>query len=73
MQGTKLLGVVLLAIGLLAVAYGGFTYTKDTDHVKLGPIEIEVKDKERVNVPLWAGVLVAVAGGVLLATGGKRS
>jgi hypothetical protein len=73
MQGTKLLGAVLLALGILAVAYGGFTYTKDTDNVKLGPIEIEVKDKERVNIPLWAGVIVAVAGGVLLATGGKRS
>ncbi len=73
MQGTKLIGAVLLALGILALAYGGFTYTKDTDHVKLGPIEIEVKDKERVNVPLWAGVVVAVVGGVLLAGSGKRS
>jgi hypothetical protein len=31
MKGTKLLGVVLLALGLLAVAYGGFSYTKDRD------------------------------------------
>jgi len=67
MQGTKLLGAVLLALGILAVAYGGFSYTKDTDKVNLGPIHITVKDKEHVNVPLWAGVLVAVAGGVLLA------
>jgi len=67
MQGTKLLGVVLLVLGLLAVAYGGFSYVKKTDNVDLGPIHIEVQDKERVNVPLWAGVLAAVAGGVLLA------
>jgi drug/metabolite transporter (DMT)-like permease len=67
MKGTKLLGAVLLALGILAVAYGGFSYTKDTDKVDLGPIHITVKDKEHVNVPLWAGVLVAVAGGVLLA------
>ena len=73
MQGTKLIGAVLLALGILALAYGGFTYTKDTDHVKLGPIEIDVKDKERVNVPLWAGVVVAVVGGVLLAGSGKKS
>ena len=73
MQGTKLIGAVLLALGILALAYGGFTYTKDTDHVKLGPIEIDVKDKERVNVPLWAGVVVAVVGGVLLAGGSKKS
>ena len=67
MQGTKLLGAILLGLGILAVAYGGFSYTKDSDKVNLGPIHIEVQDKERVNVPLWAGVLVAVAGGVLLA------
>jgi drug/metabolite transporter (DMT)-like permease len=67
MQGTKLVGVVLLVLGILAVAYGGFSYTKKTDNVDLGPIHIEVQDKERVNVPLWAGVLAAVAGGVLLA------
>jgi hypothetical protein len=67
MKGTKLLGVVLLAVGILALAYGGFSYTKDTDKVDLGPIHIEVKDKERVNVPLWAGVAVAIAGGILLA------
>jgi Na+-transporting methylmalonyl-CoA/oxaloacetate decarboxylase gamma subunit len=63
----KLVGVVLLVLGLLAVAYGGFSYVKKTDNVDLGPIHIEVQDKERVNVPLWAGVLAAVAGGVLIA------
>ncbi len=67
MQGTKMVGVVLLVLGILAVAYGGFSYTKSTDHVNLGPIHIEVQDKERVNVPLWAGILVAIAGGVVLA------
>lgn len=70
MQGTKLVGVVLLVLGILAVAYGGFSYTKDTDKVNIGPIHIEVQDKERVNVPLWAGVLVAIAGGVILARKG---
>jgi Na+-transporting methylmalonyl-CoA/oxaloacetate decarboxylase gamma subunit len=67
MQGMKLVGVVLLVLGILAVAYGGFSYVKKTDNVDLGPIHIEVQDKERVNVPLWAGVLAAVAGGVLIA------
>jgi hypothetical protein len=67
MKGTKLLGVVLLALGILAVAYGGFSYVKKTDQVNLGPIHLEVQDKERVNIPLWAGVVVAIVGGVLLA------
>lgn len=74
MKGMKLLGAVLLALGILALAYGGFSYTKDTDKVSLGPIDIEVKDKERVNIPLWAGVGVAIVGAVLLARreGGGR-
>lgn len=67
MQGTKLLGAILLVLGILAVAYGGFSYTKNTDNVELGPIKIQVQDKERINVPLWAGIAVAIAGGVLLA------
>lgn len=67
MSGTRLVGAVLLALGVLALAYGGFTYTKDTDHVKVGPVHIDVKDKEHVSVPIWAGVAAAVIGGVLLA------
>ena len=67
MSGTKLLGAVLLVVGILALAYGGFSYTKKTDSVNVGPIHLEVKDKERVNIPLWAGIVVAIAGGVLLA------
>lgn len=67
MKGTKLLGVVLLVVGLLALAYGGFSYTRSTDKVNIGPIHFEVQDKERVNIPLWAGVAVAIVGGVLLA------
>jgi hypothetical protein len=66
MSGTKLLGAVLLAVGILALAYGGFSYNKQTEDVKLGPIRIEVTDKKRVNVPLWAGVGIAIVGGVLL-------
>jgi hypothetical protein len=67
MKGTKLVGAVLLALGILALAYGGFSYTKSTDNVDLGPIHFQVQDKERVNIPLWAGVAVAIVGGVLLA------
>ena len=67
MKGTKLLGAVLLVLGILALAYGGFSYTKSTERASIGPLKIEIQDKESVNVPLWAGVAVAIAGGVLLA------
>lgn len=70
MKGTKLLGAVLLGVGILALAFGGFSYTKQTDKVDVGPIHISVQDRERVNIPLWAGAVVAIVGGVLLARKG---
>jgi hypothetical protein len=72
MNGTKLAGWILLVVGALALAYGGFSYTKDTTAVKLGPIELSVKQKERVNIPMWAGIGALVAGGLLLVMGGRR-
>ena len=71
MNATKLLGIALLVVGLLGLVYGGFSYTKDTTAVKLGPIELTVKEKQSVNIPLWAGIASIVAGGFLLAMGGK--
>ena len=71
MNAIRMLGVALLVAGVLGLAYGGFSYTKDTTAVKLGPIELTVKEKQSVNIPLWAGVASIVVGGVLLALGGK--
>ena len=73
MNMMKTLGLVLLVAGVLALAYGGFTYTKSSSDVKIGPLELSVKDRETVNVPLWAGIAAAVVGGVLLVAGGRRS
>jgi hypothetical protein len=46
--------------------YGGFSYTKETQQAKIGPLELSTKDKETVNVPVWAGVGAIVIGGILL-------
>ncbi len=72
MNSTKIIAIILIVGGMLALAYGGFTYTKDTTAVKLGPIELSVKEKETVNIPIWAGIGAIVAGGLLLVIGGKR-
>ena len=72
MNPTKLVAVVLIVAGVLGLVYGGFSYTKNTTAVKLGPIELAVKEKESVNVPMWAGIAAIAVGGLLLVMGGKR-
>ncbi len=73
MSPIKVLAFVLIVVGVLGLAYGGFTYTKATHEAKLGPIELSIKDKQTVNVPVWAGVGAIVIGGALLLFGGRKS
>jgi hypothetical protein len=56
----------------IRLAYGSFSYTKETHDVKLGPIEFSISDKQTVNVPVWAGVGAIVVGGLLLLFGSKK-
>jgi len=72
MNATKLLAIALITAGILALVYRSFSYTKETHEAKLGPIEMSVKDKETVVVPVWAGVGAIVVGGALLLSGGRK-
>ena len=73
MNPTKLLSVILIVGGVLGLLYGSFSYTKDTTALKIGPLELAVKEKETVNIPMWAGVGAIVAGALLLVLGSKKS
>ncbi|MGE5283445.1 MAG: hypothetical protein ACM3OG_00580 [Actinomycetota bacterium] len=67
MSSIRIMAIVLIVAGLLGVMYGKFSYTKETHEAKLGPIEMSVKEKQTVNVPVWAGVAaIAVGAGLLL-------
>lgn len=72
MNAVKMVGIVLIIAGVLGLAYGSFSYTKETHEAKLGPLQLSVKEKEIVNVPVWAGVGAIVIGGALLLFGGKK-
>jgi TRAP-type C4-dicarboxylate transport system permease small subunit len=69
----RLIAIALIVVGGLGLLYGGFSYTKDTSAVKVGPLELSVQEKETINIPLWAGVGAIVAGGLLLVLGGRKS
>ncbi len=51
-----------IAAGIVALAYGGFSYTKESESANLGPIELTINEKKTVNVPVWAGVGAIVLG-----------
>lgn len=65
MSGIKLAGIVLIAAGILGLAYQGFSYTKETHEAKISPLEL-VNDKLTLSTPTWTGVGALVVGGFLL-------
>jgi hypothetical protein len=71
MNPTRLIGIILIVAGSLGLVYGGFSYTKETTGMKLGPIELKVEEKENVNVPLIVSA-GAIALGVFLLVGVGR-
>jgi hypothetical protein len=72
MNTINIAAIVLIVAGVLGLLYGGFSYTKETHDTTIGPIELSVSDKERVNIPVWAGIGGIVLGGVLLLVGSKK-
>jgi len=72
MSATKLIGILLIVAGILALAYGGFTYTRHTSTADVGPVHLSVQHRETVAIPVWAGIAVIVVGGVLIAVEGRR-
>jgi hypothetical protein len=71
MNPAKIIGIVLIAAGCLGLVYGGFSYTKESTAVKLGPIEMKVQEKETVSVPLIVSA-GAIAIGVFVLVGVGR-
>lgn len=72
MAPMKIVGIVLIVAGALALAYGGFSYTKETHKAEIGPLKLSVAEKERVNIPQWGGIAAIVAGVVMLVVGKKK-
>lgn len=66
MNTQRLVGIVLIVAGVLALAYGGFSYTRDTHQVDLGPLKFQVQERSYLNVPIWAGLASLIAGVVLI-------
>jgi hypothetical protein len=72
MNIVKVIALLLIVGGICGLAYGGFSYTDTNQVAKLGPIEINAKEKHTVNVPVWTGVGAVAVGVLLLVFGGRR-
>lgn len=72
MTPIKLIGILLIVAGGLGLAFGGFSYTKETTGLKLGPLELKVQEKQTVNIPLVLSAGGIILGVVLLALGGRK-
>jgi TRAP-type C4-dicarboxylate transport system permease small subunit len=66
MGAVKITAIVLMVAGVLGLVYGGFTYTKDSQSTKIGALELSVKDKQWVGVPVWVGAGAILIGGAML-------
>ena len=72
MTPLRILGAVLIVAGVLGLAFGGFSYTKETHKAEIGPLKLSVAEKEQVNIPLWGSLAAIVAGVALLVAGGQK-
>jgi uncharacterized membrane protein YidH (DUF202 family) len=66
MKMTKIIGIMVLAFGVLALAYGSFTFTTENHQTRLGSLTLSFKEKETVYIPIWGGVAAIIVGGGML-------
>lgn len=73
MNSLKAFAIVVVILGVLAIGYGGFSYTKESTALKVGAVELKVQEKKNVNIPLWAGIAAVVGGGLVLVGASRRN
>jgi hypothetical protein len=72
MSVRKLIAIVLIVAGVVGLIYQQFSFTKETAQAKIGPLELSIKEKETVNVPLWVSLGAIGVGVVLLVVSGRK-
>lgn len=72
MKPAGILGIILIIIGIIALAYGGFSYTQREKVIDAGPLQVSADKEKTVPLPPILGGLCLVGGIVLVVVGNKR-
>jgi hypothetical protein len=72
MGSTRILAIVLIVLGALALLYSSFSFTRDGRQTQVGPLVLTVRDRQTINVPIWAGAAAVIAGGAILLGARRR-
>jgi hypothetical protein len=68
----KVIGIVLIVIGLVGVVWGGINWTDRDTVVDIGPLEIQTEERERIPFSPVAGGICLAVGAALLVAGSRR-
>jgi uncharacterized membrane protein HdeD (DUF308 family) len=69
----KTIGIILIVLGIVALVFGGITYTKKEKVIDLGPIEATAEEKKTIPLPPILGAISLIGGIILLVAGSKKS
>ncbi len=72
MSGSRIFALILIAAGIFALIYHGFSYTRDEHEAKIGSVELSIRHETTLDIPTWLSAGAVVAGVVLLLTGGRK-
>lgn len=73
MKALRIIGIILIVAGLAGLFVGGFSFTKETTAVKLGPLQLTVQEKESVTIPKWLSLGAMALGAIVLIAGSRKS
>jgi hypothetical protein len=71
-SGIRLIAIILIVAGVIGLAYQQISFTRETAQAKIGPLELSLKEKETVNVPMWLSIGAIGIGAILLVSGRKK-
>ena len=72
MKVAPIVGIVLIVLGVIALAYQGITYTTQEKVVDIGPLKVEAKREKTIPLPPVLGGVAVAAGVVLMIVGARR-